>query len=285
MAVTIKQKRKKKRIRKFLMESIAVVLALVVFGIPFSFVLLNSAKPRAEALQFRLSLPEEFAAVENFTEVFTTQNFMVVRGFVNSLIITVVSVVLLIFMCALAGFVMQRRRNKVTALASYLSLTGLMVPPAIVPTIWVLQFLGVFGNLSAMILVQIALQAPFSILLYRGFSSGIPREIDEAAFIDGCGPIRFFFNIVFPLLKPVTATIAIITAITIYNDFANALYFLPGARNVTVQITMFNFFGQFGSAWNLLFANVVLISVPPLIMFLFFSKRIVSGMVAGAIKG
>jgi len=271
--------------RSIIIEALAVLFVLVVFGIPFSFVLLNAAKPRAEALQFRLSLPEEFSAIENFTEVIQAQNFMVIRAFFNSLIITVVSVAFLVVLCAMAGFIMQRRRDKITSVASYMSLAGLMVPPAIVPTIWVLQFLGVFGNLSGMILVQIALQAPFALMLYRSFASSIPRDIDEAAFVDGCGSVRFFISVIFPLLKPVTATVIVLSAIHIYNDFANPLYFLPGARNVTVQITMFNFFGQFGSAWNLLFANVVLISIPPLIVFIFFSKRIVSGMVAGAVKG
>jgi len=91
--------------------------------------------------------------------------------------------------------------------------------------------------------------------------------------------------VMFPLLKPVTATVVVLTAVQIYNDFANALYFLPGAQNITVQITMFNFFGRYASSWNLLFANVVLISIPPLLLFVFFSRRIVSGMVAGSIKG
>jgi len=278
-------KSKRIRVGSVIIETIAVLFVLVVYGIPFSFVLLNSAKPRAEALQFRLSWPEEFAAIENFTEVLQTQNYMVIRAFFNSLIITITSVALLVVLCALAGFVLQRRRGKISSIATYLSLTGLMVPPAIVPTIWVLQFLGLFGNLYSMVFVQVVLQAPFAIMLYRSFTATVPRDIDEAAFVDGCGPLTYFFSIMFPLLKPITATVAILSAIHIYNDFANPLYFLPGARNVTVQLTMFNFFGQFGSAWNLLFANVVLISIPPLIAFIFFSKRIVSGMVAGAVKG
>jgi raffinose/stachyose/melibiose transport system permease protein len=159
-----------------------------------------------------------------------------------------------------------------------------MIPPAIVPTIWVLDLTGVYRTLYAMILVQVALQTPFSVMLYRAFMQTIPREIDEAAFSEGFGTLRYFFSVIFPLLKPVTATIIILTAVHIYNDFANPLYFLPGARNVTVQITMFNFFGRYASSWNYLFANVVLISLPPLVLFILFSKRIVSGMVTGAIK-
>jgi raffinose/stachyose/melibiose transport system permease protein len=122
-------------------------------------------------------------------------------------------------------------------------------------------------------------------MLYRSFMVTIPQELDEAAFVDGCGAFQYYWTVIFPLLKPVTATVMLLTAVHIYNDFANPLYFLPGTKNVTVQITMFNFFGRYASSWNLLFANVVLISIPPLIMFIFFSKRIVSGMVAGAVKG
>ena len=273
------------RKRSMAVEIIAVIMVLALFGIPFSYVILNSAKTRAEALQMRLSLPEVFEAPENYRHVFTADNYMVARGFANSTIITVAAVAFLIVFASMAGFVLQRRKGKATTIANFLALAGLMIPPAIVPTIWVLDAIGVYRSLSAMVLVQIALQTPFSIMLYRAFMVTIPREIDEAAFVEGCGAIRYFFSVILPLLKPVTATVILLTAVFVYNDFANALYFLPGADNVTVQITMFNFFGRYASSWNLLFANVVLISIPPLILFVFFSRRIVSGMVAGAIKG
>jgi len=270
---------------KIITEVISVLFILIMFGIPFLFVILQSTKTRADAIRMTLTLPEEFIAVENYSHIIALHDNMVIRGFLNSLYITALSVIILVVFCSLAGFVLNRRKGKLTSVANYLALIGLMIPPAIMPTIWVLDFIGVYRSLYAMILVQIALQAPFSIMLYRAFSASIPREIDEAAVIDGCGPLRLFFNVMFPLLKPVTATVVVLTAVHIYNDFANALYFLPGAQNVTVQITMFNFFGRYASSWNLLFANVVLISLPPLLLFIFFSRRIVSGMVAGSIKG
>ena len=270
---------------KILTEVISMLMILVLFGIPFIFVILQSTKTRADAIRMTLTLPEEFVAAENYSHIIDLHDNMVIRGFLNSLYITALSVIILVVFCSLAGFMLNRRRGKLTSVANYLSLIGLMIPPAIMPTIWVLDFIGAYRTLYAMILVQIALQAPFTLMLYRAFSATIPREIDEAAIIDGCGPVRLFFNVMFPLLKPVTATVVVLTAVHIYNDFANALYFLPGAQNVTVQITMFNFFGRYASSWNLLFANVVLISLPPLLLFIFFSRRIVSGMVAGAIKG
>jgi raffinose/stachyose/melibiose transport system permease protein len=113
----------------------------------------------------------------------------------------------------------------------------------------------------------------------------IPKEIDESAFLDGCSSIRMFFQIHLPLLKPVTSTAIVLSAVTIFNDFTNPLYFLPGAKNATVQLTLYNFMSQFVTSWNLLFADVVLISIPPLVLFIFFNKKIIAGMTDGAIKG
>ena len=162
---------------------------------------------------------------------------------------------------------------------------GLMIPPAVIPTIWVMQGLHVYRTMFGMILVEIALQIPFDIMLYQGFVGTIPIELEEAARIDGCKKGRLFFQIVFPLLKPVTSTIVILNAVTIFNDFTNPLYFLPGTENATVQQTLYNFTGQFASSYNLLFADVILITLPMLLLFVVFNKKIVDGMAAGSIKG
>jgi len=113
----------------------------------------------------------------------------------------------------------------------------------------------------------------------------IPRELDEASFVDGCTGFQLFFKVIFPLLKPISVTVAILASINIFNDFVNPLYFLPGAKNATVQLTLYNFISMYFSRWNLLFADILLISIPPLIFFILFNKKIVSGMVAGAVKG
>lgn len=275
----------KKKIRKFIIEIVAILVVLALFGVPFSYVLLNSAKTRAEAASMNLSLPSEFAAPENYQTAISTSNNMVIRGFLNSFIITAVSIALLVLLCAMGGYVLQRRRGKTTTVTNLLLLAGLMLPPAIMPTYYVMNAFGIYGGLFGMIMVEVALNIPFTLMLYRAFMASIPKELDEAAFIDGCGKIRHFFSIIFPLLKPVTATVIVLSAVGIFNDFVNPLYFLPGAKNVTVQLTMYNYIGRYASSWNLLFANVALISLPPLILFIFFSKRIVSGMVAGSIKG
>jgi raffinose/stachyose/melibiose transport system permease protein len=136
-----------------------------------------------------------------------------------------------------------------------------------------------------MILIQVAYGMSFSILLYRAFVASIPRELDEAALIEGARPWQIFYKVVFPLLRPVTLTNVVVQSVGIFNDFTNPLYYLPGKQNVTVQLTLYNFQSQFQSQFNLLFMNILLITIPPLIVFVFFNRQIVAGMTAGAVKG
>jgi len=265
-------------------EVIAVLASLLVFGVPFYFVILNSVKSVGEAADMNLAWPAAIHLVENYTEVLTTNSGLVVRAFVNSVLLTVFSIVGMVLVCSMAGFVMQRRSSRASGLVNFLVLAGLMIPPSIVPTIWVLRAIGLFKTLPGLVLVEVALGFPFAALLYRGFMVSVPREIDEAAVIDGCRGGTLFFRIAFPLLQPVTATIIVLSAVGIFNDFVNPLYFLPGAKNATVQLTLYNFMSQFVTKWNLLFTDVVLISIPPLVLFIFFNKRIIAGLTAGALK-
>ena len=268
-----------------ILDIVAVILAVAIFASPFYFVLLNSVKNRQEASMMNLELPEKILLAENYTEVIQEQNYMVIRAFFNSAIITIGALLILVIICSMGGYVLQRRAGKGMTFLNLLFLSGLMLPPSILPTIWVMQTIGIYRSKFGMILVEVALTIPFTIMLYRGFIYSIPREIEEAAFVDGCGPLRMYLQIVFPLLKPVSATVIVLNAVSIFNDFVNPLYFLPGAKNATIQLTLYNFMGQYLSSWNLLFANVLLITIPPFVLFIFFNKRIVAGMVAGAVKG
>lgn len=261
-----------------------MVCAFLIFIIPFIFMFLNSLKERREANLLRLSLPEIFKW-ENYKEVLTAGNGIVLTAFKNSLLLTAGSVIILIITCAMAGYVLQRRKGKMMSKINALIMIGLMVPPAILPTISIMQGLHVYKTLFGMIMIEVALQTPFSIMLYRGFMGSIPIELEEAGYIDGCNKVKMFTTVVFPLLKPVTATVVILNAVNIFNDFTNPLYFLPGSKNATVQLTLYEFMGKYSSSYNLLFADVIIITIPMLILFIIFNKRIVDGMVAGAVKG
>jgi raffinose/stachyose/melibiose transport system permease protein len=277
------------RLRKFLasawIDGVALIVIGIVFVVPFVFILLTAAKTRQEAALFEFSWPSEFQLLENIREVMVYGDNRMLLAMWNSTLLTVGSVTLIVLFSALVAFVMQRRADRVASVASSIMLAGLIIPPAVVPTIFLLQWLGLYKTLLGLILVEVAYTMPFAILIFRAFMSSIPRELDEAAIMDGASPLRVFFSVILPLLKPAIITVIVISSVSIYNDFPGPLYFLPGSENVTVQLTLFSFMSQFSSQWNLLFADVLVITILPFIMFLFFQRQIVSGMTAGAIKG
>lgn len=265
-------------------EVVAVVAALAIFGIPFLFVIFTAGKDVSQAAVMHMTPPSTPHYIENFRAVLNVANGMVILALWNSTKLTVLSVFVLVVVSAMSGFVLERRKSRAMPTITFLIMAGLMIPPSVVTTIWVLKSIGLFPSFTGMVLIETALAFPFSALLYRAHMVTIPREIDEASIIDGCSGITLFFRVIFPLMKPVTATVIVLTSVNVFNDFVNPLYFLPGAQNATIQLTLYNFMSRFVTQWNLLFANVLIISIPPLIVFIIFNRRIVGGIVAGSVK-
>ena len=272
-------------ISRYAISIAAIVVSVIVFLVPFAFIVLTALKDRKEAGLREFSWPSTIHLWDNLTAVIKARDYMLITAFMNSIILTVASVVLMVVFGAMVGFVLQRRPGPWTRYVNFLVLAGLIIPPAVVPTIWVLQSLGLFKTLHGMVLIEVAYGLSFSVLLFRAFIATIPRELDEAAIMDGAGPVRLFFQIILPLLRPVTVTVVVVQSVTIFNDFTNPLYYLPGKENVTVQLTLYNFQSMFDTQYNLLFMNILLITIPPFLVFLFFNRQIVAGMTAGAVKG
>jgi raffinose/stachyose/melibiose transport system permease protein len=277
------------KVRKFIasvwLDAVSLIIISIVFVVPFIFIFLTASKTRPEAALFQFSWPSEFQLFENLREVMAFGDYRMIRALWNSTLLTVSSVTLIVLVSALVAFVMQRRGDRVASVVSSFMLAGLIIPPAVVPTIFLLQWIGLYKTLLGLIMVEVAFTMPFAILVFRAFMASIPREIDEAAIMDGASPLRVFFSIILPLLQPAIITVIVTSSVAIYNDFVGPLYFLPGSQNVTAQLTLFSFISQFTSRWNLLFADVVIITILPLIMFIFFQRQLVSGLTAGAIKG
>jgi raffinose/stachyose/melibiose transport system permease protein len=271
--------------RRIGLEVGALAIAVVVFVIPFLFILVTAAKDQFDAGQLAFTLPTSWSVVDNVKQVLTDNDGLLVIAFKNSTILTVVSVAILVVFCSMVAFVLQRRPGKVANSVGLLMLSGLIIPPAIVPTIWVLQKLNLFKSIPGLILVEVAFAIPFVVLLFRAFIAAIPRELDEAAIIDGCSGWRLFFSIIFPLLRPVIITVILTSSVAVFNDFVNPLYFTPGDENATVQLTLYTYLSRYNTQYNLLFADILLITIPPLILFIFFNRKIVEGQTAGAIKG
>ena len=277
------------KVRKFLariwVDAVALIVAIIVFVVPFIFIFVMASKTRQEAATFELSWPSQFQLFENIREVMIFGDNRMLRALWNSTLLTVGAVTLIVVFSALVAFVLQRRADKMASVVSSFMLAGLIIPPAVVPTIFVLQRIGLYKTLMGMIMVDVAFNMPFAILVFRAFMGSIPRELDEAAIIDGASPLRVFFSVILPLLRPAIVTVVVTSSVTIFNDFVGPLYFLPGTKNVTAPLTLFSFTSQFISQWNLLFADVVVITIIPFIVFLFFQRQLVSGMTSGAIKG
>ncbi len=271
--------------REYWLEIASVVVVALVFVVPFLFMLLTAAKDRTESARLELSVPTDWQLLENIGEVLEERNGLMYVAMFNSLVLTVASVAIVVVLSAMVAFVLQRRRDRVSTAITALMIAGLIIPPALVPTIYVLQGIGIYKTLLGLILVEVTQLMPFSVIVFRAFLSAIPRDLDEAAVMDGASPLRLFFRVIFPLLRPAIITVIVVTSVTVYNDFVNPLYFLPGTENATVQLTLFNFQSQFSTRWHLLFTDVLLITIPPLVMFLFFQRQIVSGMTTGAVKG
>jgi raffinose/stachyose/melibiose transport system permease protein len=274
------------RAQRFWIGGAAIFVSIFVFLVPFIFIVLTALKDRREAAKREFSLPSNgFHLWDNLVQVIETRDYMLITAFVNSMILTVASVTLLVLFGAMVGFVVQRRPSRWTPVVNFLVLAGLIIPPAVVPTIWVMQSLTLFKTIHGMILIEVAYGLSFTVLLFRAFVATVPRELDEAAVMDGAGPIRLFFQVILPLMRPVVVTVIVVQSVAIFNDFTNPLYYLPGNENATVQLTLYNFQSQFNTQFNLLFMNILLITIPPLIMYIFFNRQIVAGLTAGAVKG
>jgi raffinose/stachyose/melibiose transport system permease protein len=284
-AEPVVMRNRRPRAMSYLISAVSVLVSVVVFLVPFAFIVLTAVKDRSQAADLDFSWPNQFQFAQNLNDVLAARDYMVIIAFINSTILTVASVAVMVVLAAMVAFVLQRRASRWTGFINFLVLSGLIIPPAVVPTIWVLQGLGLFRTMPGLILVEIAFGLSFSILLFRAFIATIPRELDEAAVIDGAGPVRLFVRVIFPLLRSVAITVIVVQSVVVFNDFTNPLYFLPGDKNATVQLTLFNFQSQYSTQYNLLFMNMLLITIPPLVMFLFFNRRIVAGLTAGAIKG
>lgn len=274
-----------KFLKRHWLSIVSLIGAFFVFVLPFVFIFLMAVKDPQQALLLDFSWPKHFQILENFWAVVEARNYMLLTAYLNSTILTVGSVTMLVIFAAMVGFVLQRNPGPWAKVADAMILAGLLIPPAVVPTIWLLQKLHLFKTMPGMMLIEVAYMLAFSVLLYRQFVATIPRDIDEAAVIDGAGPMQVFFRVILPMLKPVTVTNIVVLSVAIFNDFVNPLYYFPGRGNETVQLTLYNFQSQFNTAYNLLFMDIVLVTIPPLIVFLFFNRQIVAGMSAGAVKG
>ena len=264
---------------------VAFVLCLAVmpvFFIPILMMLLGSFKTQGEALRMDLSLPEKFM-LDNYRHVIETGNIL--RGYKNSLIITVAAVALVIVLGSMAGIVISRRNDKKVNAVYYYFIFGLTATMQLVTTYFLLLKLHMLESYLGVIMVFTAINLPFAVMTFASFVTGIPREIDEAAIIDGCSTLQMFFKVLIPIMKPAVITNLIIAAISVWNNFQVPLYLMSSSSRTTIPMMVYNFYGLYARDWQYVFAAIVFTVLPIVVLYLCLQNYIVEGMTAGAVKG
>ena len=260
------------------------ILAAFVL-IPLYYLIVTTFKSGAEATAAPMALPQkiDFSGYRN-----AFQKMQYPRSLLNTIIITVCSVAGIIVTSSMCGYVLNRKgKYKAAGFVFTLLLSGMMFPyqMSILGLYKLVQSMHLMNKLICVILIDIACNIPFGTFMFRNFVTVIPIELEEAAHIDGAGTFRTFLVITFPLMKPIVATVAILDALTIWNDFLGPLYFLQKRQNDVLLQEIYRNVGQFSTDWTSLFQMLVLAALPLLVFYLFMQRYIIGGVMSGSVKG
>jgi raffinose/stachyose/melibiose transport system permease protein len=274
-------KKERKTIGFFIKYIILFTLAYF-YVIPIIMMVFGSFKAPGEVLSFNLSPPKKWLG-SNYSHVIAVGHIL--RGYKNSFIITSFATIISIIFGAFTGIVITRRGDKISHSLYYYFIFGLSITFQTASTFGLIKALGIYGTYASIIFIFVALRTPFTVMTFSSFIKGVPKDIDEAAIVDGCGPVRMMVQVLFPILKPIIITNIILTAISVWNNFMIPLFYLGRASKWPVTLTIYNFFSQYVRDWQYVFAALTLTVMPMIILFLALQKYIVGGMTNGAVKG
>jgi raffinose/stachyose/melibiose transport system permease protein len=254
---------------------------------PLYLIVVNALKTQVDASAMSPDLPSSLQW-GNFNAVIDQGNL--VPAFLNSALYAFGSTILGVFVAALAAYVLARHRSRLHRIIYVVLIIGIALPTNYVTLTKVMQTTALINTQIGMIVLYAAMQIPFDVFLIYAFVGRIPRELDEAAVIDGCSPIRTFLSIILPLLTPVLVTCGVLNILNVWSDFINPLYFLNNSDNWPMTLSVYNFFSQgtsfsTGSNWALVSADVVLSILPVIVIYLLAQRWILGGWSAGAVKG
>lgn len=261
----------------------AIGLVTVLIGLPLWLVVATAAKSRGDALTPNLSPPRHWQLLTNLETAWNQGR--VPAAFFGSLLIVVPSVAGVLVVGSMAAWVLARRGTLLNAMLYALAISGIVLPPAIVTLVLLLRQLGLAGSPAGMIGVYMGIYLSTVIFFVTGFVRTIPVSLEEAAQIDGAGPVRLFVRVVLPLLRPVLATATILICLYVWNDVFYA-FFIVGGRLDTLPLNLFQVAsaGLYLNNWNLIFTYVILMSLPLIVVFAIAQRKIISGITSGAVK-
>lgn len=261
---------------------LAAIAASLVMFVPVYQIAVNALKSKAQANGLGLEFPTELNWA-NFTSVIDKGKL--VSGFINSMLYAGGSSVASTFIAALAAFVLSRQRTRMNRFVYFFLIMGIALPINFFTLTMMMQATNLINSREGMIILYAALQIPFAVFLIYGFIESIPRELDEAAIVDGCSPFQLFYKIILPLLTPVLVTTGILSFLGAWNEFLLPLYYLNSSSYWPMTLSVYNFFGQYSQNWNLVSADILLTILPVIAVYLLGQRFILSGLTGGAVKG
>jgi len=251
---------------------------------PLFITVLNSFKPQAQIIKSVLSFPRTIA-LDNYGEVLREIDFF--RVFFNTAFITGVSVLGIVIFASMAGFKLSRTKSKLSFFIYIIFVSSMLIPfhSIMISLVNMAKLLKIHNSVWGLPFVYIGIGVNFPIFLYHGFVKSIPVELEDAAKIDGCNEYQTFFKIIFPLLKPINITVAILQIIWIWNDFLLPLLMLTNSKHYTLILSTVMFRGKYYVEWSKILAAVVITCIPVIIIYMLFQRHIVKGITTGAVKG
>lgn len=270
-----------KRLQSTFAHSTAILVCLIMV-IPVYLIFTNSFKSSVQASSMSIALPTTLYW-ENFSTVI--ERGRLATSFINSVLYSSTSTIMATLFAAMAAYGLSRNPRRLNRFLYLFMIMGIALPINFFTLTKIMQITQLINTKAGMIILYAATQIPFSVFLMYGFIDSVPRELDEAAIIDGCGPVQLFFRIILPLLTPVLVTAGILNFLGVWNDFLLPLYFLNNSSHWPMTLAVYNFFGQYQQNWNLVSADILLTILPVIVIYLVGQRFILSGLSSGAVKG
>jgi len=272
-----------------LIVEVLLVAAALLFLSPIYIMVVNSFKNRAELYANALALPEKLS-FDYYAKAMDKMNFLTALG--NSLYVTVASVVIIVVLASMTAWMLVRTDNRLSRFIFLVLVSTILIPfqtlmmPLMQVMGWIDRTLHIpmLNTHEGLIYMNVGFGASLAVFLYHGFIKSVPVALEEAATLDGCSRFGVFWRIVFPMLKTITVTIAILDVISMWNDYLLPSLTLSDKGLRTIPLSTFYFFGEFTIVWNLAMAGLTLTIIPVVIFYLFAQKYIIKGIAAGAVK-
>lgn len=275
----------KKNRMKEIITFLLVLIILILFMVPFLVLVINTFKTTAEFTKMPFSLPKSLN-LDNYKVAIERMNFW--QALKNTALITVFTTLLNTVLASMTGFFFARKRWKINKVIFMLFLASMVAPFQVymIPMVKIFGgLLGMSNKIAMVVYIAIGLNVPFSVFLYHGFVEGIPEDLDEASKIDGCSMLRTFFNIIFPLLKPIMITVMVFVALGVWNDYLMTSLFMTTTETKTLALAAFTFLTNHSADYSPMMAGLVLGIIPVLCFYLLGQKYIIEGVISGSVKG